>query len=192
MTAIPNPQRRSEKSHQAILAAALGLCAEKGYARVTVEAIAARAGVSKKTIYRWWPSKGAVLLEAVADAVVTHTPFPDTGDLATDLHTHMSGIVKLLSSPPLGPAYSGILSEMGHDDALARAVDEELVGPRVEAAVGRLRSAQRQGELRPGADLGLAVEMLYGPVYYRHVLRRPPPSSERIASLIGHVLRSFS
>ncbi|MEC4018439.1 TetR/AcrR family transcriptional regulator [Streptomyces sp. H27-D2] len=191
MIVTPNPQRRSEKSRQAILSAALELCTEKGYGRVTMESIAARAGVSKKTIYRWWHSKGAVLLEAVIEALVSVTPFPDTGDLEADLRTHMVGAVRLLTSPPFGPAYTGILAEMYHDDSLARAVNDQLVGPRAEAARDRLRSAQKQGRLPMDADLDLAVEMLYGPLYYRNALRKPPHTVERHALLAEHVLRAL-
>lgn len=167
------------------------LCTEKGYGRVTVEAIAARAGVSKKTIYRWWPSKGAVLLEAFTEALVGATPFVDTGDIAADLRTHINSAVKLMSSPPYGPAYAGILSEMHHDDDLAVAVREQLVDPRFERAVGRLRSAQEQGQVPADADLPLAVEMLYGPVYYRHVLRKPAQDDATVVALVAHVLRSL-
>ncbi|KPC79332.1 MULTISPECIES: TetR/AcrR family transcriptional regulator [Streptomyces] len=191
MITSPSSVRRSERSRRATLDAALELCTEKGYGRVTVEAIAARAGVSKKTIYRWWPSKGAVMLEAFAEAFVGATPFVDTGDIAADLRTHINAAVRVVSTPPYGPAYAGILSEMHHDDDLARAVLEQLVGPRVEAAVGRLRRAQEQGQVPAGADLPLAVEMLYGPVYYRHVLRRPAQDEATVAALVSHVLRSL-
>ncbi|CAM5262418.1 hypothetical protein SCALM49S_08862 [Streptomyces californicus] len=162
------------------------LCTERGYGHVTIEAIAAAAGVSKKTIYRWWPSKGAVLLEAFTDALVDATPFVDTGDIGADLRTHVAGAVKLLSVPPFGPAYAGILSELHHDDRLAQQLREQLVDPRVEEAIGRLRSAQDRGQIPPGADLPLAVEMLYGPVYYRHVLRKPIQDGETIATLVAH------
>ncbi|MER5556102.1 TetR/AcrR family transcriptional regulator [Streptomyces sp. NPDC002793] len=192
MITPPSTLRRSERSRRATLDAALELCTEKAYGRVTVEAIAARAGVSKKTIYRWWPSKGAVLLEAFAEVFIGATPFVDTGDIAADLRTHINGAVKLVSTPPYGPAYSGILSEMHHDDALARAVREQLVDPRFEAAVGRLRRAQDQGQIPAGADLRLAVELLYGPVYYRHVLRKPAQDEATVAALVSHVLRSLS
>ncbi|MGC5410153.1 TetR/AcrR family transcriptional regulator, partial [Streptomyces sp. DT225] len=80
MNTSPSSLRRSESSRRATLQAALDLCTERGYGRVTVEAIAARAGVSKKTIYRWWPSKSAVLLEAFTEMLVSATPFVDTGD----------------------------------------------------------------------------------------------------------------
>ncbi|MFF2328226.1 MULTISPECIES: TetR/AcrR family transcriptional regulator [unclassified Streptomyces] len=183
--------RRSERSRRATLEAALDLCTEKGYGRVTIEAIAARAGVSKKTIYRWWPSKSAVMLEAFTDALVGSTPFVDTGDVAADLRANVAGAVKLLSTPPYGPAYAGILSEVHHDDALAETVRTKLIDPRFDEAVARLRRAQEQGQVPPGADLPLAVEMLYGPVYYRHVLRKPVQDEETIRALVDHVLRSL-
>ncbi|MEV1044521.1 TetR/AcrR family transcriptional regulator [Streptomyces sp. NPDC049916] len=191
MITPPNSARRSEQSRRAILRAALDLCTERGYGHVTIEAIAARAGVSKKTIYRWWPSKGAVLLEAFTDALVDATPFEDTGDIGADLRKHAAGAVNLLSVPPFGPAYAGILSELHHDDVLARALREQLVDPRVEQAAERLRSAQRAGQIPPDADLYLAVEMLYGPLYYRHVLRKPAQDEETITALVAHVLRAL-
>ncbi|MFF4187954.1 TetR/AcrR family transcriptional regulator [Streptomyces sp. NPDC001691] len=187
----PGSRRRSEKSRQATLAAALGLCAENGYGKVTIEAIAARAGVSKKTIYRWWPTKGAVLLDAVTELVVSDSPFPDTGDIEADLRTHIGSLVRLFTSPVVGPAYSGILSEVLHDERLARAVNDELVIPRVALVYERLRGAQGQGQLPPDADLPLAVEMLYGPLYYRHALGRPLPGPERIETLVDHVMRAL-
>ncbi|WP_393059864.1 TetR/AcrR family transcriptional regulator [Streptomyces sp. LN549] len=191
MITSPSSLRRSESSRRATLEAALDLCTEKGYGRVTVEAIAARAGVSKKTIYRWWPSKSAVLLEAFTEALTIATPFADTGDIAEDLRAHVAGAVKFLAEPPFGPAYAGILSELHHDEELAETVRTQLIDPRFEAAVGRMRGAQEQGQIPPGADLRLAVEMLYGPVYYRHVLRKPMQDAETVAALVTHVLRSL-
>ncbi|MER5495986.1 MULTISPECIES: TetR/AcrR family transcriptional regulator [unclassified Streptomyces] len=191
MITSPSSLRRSERSRRATLEAALELCTEKGYGRVTVEAIAARAGVSKKTIYRWWPSKSAVILEAFTEALVGTTPFADTGDIAADLRSNVMGAVRLISTPPFGPAYSGILSEMHHDDALTEIVRSKLIAPRCEEAVDRLRRAQEQGQIPPDADLPLAVEMLYGPMYYRHVLRMPIQDEEEIAALVAHVLRAI-
>ncbi|MGW2177208.1 TetR/AcrR family transcriptional regulator [Streptomyces sp. NPDC001732] len=191
MITSPSSLRRSERSRRATLEAALELCTEKGYGRVTVEAIAARAGVSKKTIYRWWPSKSAVILEAFTEALVDATPFADTGDIAADLRSNVMGAVKLISTPPFGPAYSGILSEMHHDDVLTEAVRSKLIDPRFEQAVARLRRAQEQGQIPPDADLPLAVELLYGPMYYRHVLRKPIQDEAEIAALVAHVLRAI-
>ncbi|MGW0669103.1 TetR/AcrR family transcriptional regulator [Streptomyces sp. NPDC002746] len=191
MITSPSSLRRSESSRRATLEAALDLCTERGYGRVTVEAIAARAGVSKKTIYRWWPSKSAVLLEAFTEALVQAAPSADTDDIAADLRTHVNGAVGVLSVPPFGPAYAGILSELHHDDELAETVRTQLIEPRFEEVVVRLRVAQERGQIPPGADLRLAVEMLYGPVYYRHVLRKPMQDPEAVALLVDHVLRSM-
>lgn len=191
MITSPSSLRRSESSRRATLEAALDLCTEKGYGRVTVEAIAARAGVSKKTIYRWWPSKSAVLLEAFTEALVQANPSADTGDIAADLRAHVAGAVGVLFVPPYGPAYAGILSEVHHDDELAETVRTQLIEPRFEEVVTRLRVAQERGQIPPGADLRLAVEMLYGPVYYRHVLRKPMQDPEAVAALVDHVLRSL-
>ncbi|MGN5634992.1 TetR/AcrR family transcriptional regulator [Streptomyces sp. AC154] len=191
MITSPSSLRRSESSRRATLEAALELCTERGYGRVTVEAIAARAGVSKKTIYRWWPSKSAVLLEAFTEALVQAAPSADTDDIAADLRTHVNGAVGVLSVPPFGPAYAGILSELHHDDELAETVRTQLIEPRFEEVVVRLRVAQERGQIPPGADLRLAVEMLYGPVYYRHVLRKPMQDPEDVAVLVDHVLRAL-
>ncbi|MFJ4901671.1 TetR/AcrR family transcriptional regulator [Streptomyces sp. NPDC088727] len=191
MITSPSSLRRSESSRRATLEAALDLCTERGYGRVTVEAIAARAGVSKKTIYRWWPSKSAVLLEAFTEALVQAAPSADTDDIAADLRTHVNGAVGVLSVPPFGPAYAGILSELHHDDELAETVRTQLIEPRFEEVVVRLRVAQERGQIPPGADLRLAVEMLYGPVYYRHVLRKPMQDPEAVGLLVDHVLRSL-
>ncbi|MFE6662980.1 TetR/AcrR family transcriptional regulator [Streptomyces sp. NPDC057697] len=191
MITSPSSLRRSERSRKATLEAALELCTEKGYGRVTVEAIAARAGVSKKTIYRWWPSKSAVILEAFTEALVGTTPFADTGDIAADLRDNLAGAAKLVSTPPYGPAYAGILSEMHHDDALAQTVRAKLVDPRCDEAVARLRRAQEQGQIPQDADLPLVVEMLYAPMYYRLVLRKPMRDEGEIAALVTHVLRAI-
>ena len=94
----PDPARRNERSRRAILAAAIALIGELGYDQVSIEAIAKRAGVGKQTIYRWWPSKGAVVLEALDDSLATVVDFPDTGDIVEDLRTQMHGVTQLLGS----------------------------------------------------------------------------------------------
>lgn len=141
MTKPPNPQRRSQRSHDAILAAALELCAEEGCGRVTIEGIAARAGVSKKTIYRWWPSKGAVVLEALHEAADIAAPHPDTGDLATDMRTQLAAVIGFLSPPSRAPL-TGLIADALGDPELAAPVRERLIRPRIEEFVQRMRRAQ--------------------------------------------------
>jgi len=190
MPAHPNPQRRSEASRRAILDAALQLCAELGYRRVTIEAIAAHAGVSKKTIYRWWPSKGAVVLEAVDDMANLVAEHPDTGDLATDLHTQLTAVIGLLT-PSSTSAVVGLIAEALQDEELAHALRERVIRPRIEAFNSRLEKAQRDGQLAADADFDVALDLVYGPVYHRLVFHLGQPDADELRTLIAHALRAF-
>jgi AcrR family transcriptional regulator len=189
MTGPPNPQRRNEASRRAILDAALQLCAETGYRRVTIEAIAAHAGVSKKTIYRWWPSKGAVVLEAVDDMANLVAEFPDTGDLAADLHTQITAVIRLLT-PPQTSAITGLIAESLQDEALARDL-RRLIQLRIEAFNRRLEKAQRDGQLAADADFDVAVDLVYGPIYHRLVYHIGQPDSDELRKLLAHALRAL-
>ena len=191
MPESPNPQRRSEASRQAILGSALQLCAEVGYGRLTVEAIAAHAAVSKKTIYRWWPSKGAVVLEALDDTMTAVADHPNTGDLTADLCTQLSGVIELLT-PPSRSAAVGLIAEALHDDALAQELRERIVRPRIANFEQRMRQAQADGELAADADLDVALDLIYGPVFHRLVLHLGMPDAAQLRSLVEHALRGIS
>ncbi|MFW5418163.1 TetR/AcrR family transcriptional regulator [Nocardiopsis sp. CNT-189] len=190
----PDPQRRSEKSRRAILDASLDLCAEQGYGPVTVEAIAARAGVSKKTIYRWWPSKGAVVLEALDEAAAPAADFPDTGDLRADLQTQMEGLLRdLLGDPRFSRALIGLIADTHHDADLAHGLKETLFQPRTDDGLARLAKAREAGQISPDADADLALELLYGPIYYRLLLHQGDlQSSAEIRALIDHTMRALA
>ncbi|MBC9717776.1 TetR/AcrR family transcriptional regulator [Streptomyces sp. TRM66268-LWL] len=192
MTSTPNPQRRSEKSHRATLAAAMDLCSEHGYGNVTVEAIAARAGVSKKTIYRWWPTKGAVVLEAMVGIAGDATQFPDTGDITADLCTQMTAVLDHVMTGPRAAVYAGIIAETQHDAALARDLRTQLLAPRIAAARDRLLVARAHGQLAADADVDMAVDLLYGPLYYRLLLHLGTYSHDRLRSHIERVLSAFA
>ncbi|GAB3095861.1 TetR/AcrR family transcriptional regulator [Isoptericola nanjingensis] len=183
---------RSEASRRAILDASLDLCGEHGYGAVTVEAIAARAGVSKKTIYRWWPSKGAVVLEALDDAANPSADFPHTDDLRADLVEQMEGLLRgLLADRRFGRALVGLIADTQHDPQLARGLVDDLYRPRVEDARQRLAVARDAGQLRADADLDLVIELLYGPVYYRLLLHQGElQTTDELRTLVDHVLRS--
>lgn len=191
MPASPNPQRRSEASRRAILDAALRLCAEAGYGRLTIEAIAASAGVSKKTIYRWWPSKGAVVLEALDDLATTVADHPDTGDLAADLRTQLTAVVELLT-PVERSAVVGLIAEALQDPQLADDLRERLIAPRIAQFKERMRRARAAGQLAASADLDVAVDLVYGPLYHRLVFHLGMPDQRRLAELIDHALRALN
>lgn len=149
---------------------------EVGYAKLTIEAIAARAGVGKQTIYRWWPSKGAVVFDALLamnagpDGVV----LPDTGDIERDLRTVLRATVEELLDPLTDATHRALTIEIQNDRDLATRLVERLLGPQMDATVDRLRVAQRAGQIRADVDLRVAVELLYGPIFHRWLLRTAP------------------
>lgn len=191
MPASPNPLRRNETSRRAILDAALHLCAEVGYGRLTIEAIAARAGVSKKTIYRWWPSKGAVVLDAVDAVASTVVHHRGTGDLVADLQEQVTAVIDLLT-PPSTSAVVGLIAEAFHDDEVAQGLRERLIRPRIDEFKERMRQAQRDGQFPADADLDVALDLVYGPLYHRLVFHLGMPDPDQLRSLLAHALAAFS
>ncbi|MEU5989262.1 TetR/AcrR family transcriptional regulator [Spirillospora sp. NPDC047418] len=191
MSKAPDPARRRESSRQAILAATGELCRQVGYGRLTIEAIAARAGVSKKTIYRWWPSKGAVVLELLDEIATVAAAPPDTGDLAADLHSMLTEVIGMLTPPHHSPG-TGVIAEALQDPDLARDLRERIIRPRIATFEQRLRRAQEAGQLHPDADLDIALDLLYGPLYHRMAFHLGMPDPAYLESLITHVLRALT
>ena len=183
----PDPLRRSESARRAVLSAALELCADRGYPSLTIEGIAARAGVSKKTIYRWWSSKGDVLLEAVIDVAAHTANHPNTGDLTEDLLTQLHAVIDLLT-PAHTSATTGIIAEALRDDDLARALRERLIEPNIVLFETRIQQAKDAQELPSDADARLLLDLLHGTLYHRLVFHLGMPSDEELRARIGVVL----
>ncbi|MFC6019352.1 TetR/AcrR family transcriptional regulator [Plantactinospora solaniradicis] len=188
----PDPTRRSERSRRAILGAAVELLGETGYNELTVEAIAARAGVGKQTIYRWWPGKGAVILDALADAAVdVDAQMPDTGDIRKDLYAIVRPTVAELADPRLSATSRALSIETLGDEALAEQVRDRLLRPQFDAVKDRLRAAQRANQVRADVDLDQAVELIFGPMYYRWMFRIGPLSEEYANDLVDLALAAL-
>ncbi|MFC8734030.1 TetR/AcrR family transcriptional regulator [Luteimicrobium sp. NPDC057192] len=190
MARTPDAARRSETSRQAVLAATAAICAESGYQRLTIEAIAARAGVGKMTIYRWWPSKGAIVLDLLDQAAAVGIDPPDTGDLAADLRSLLVEVIDILTPLDSSPAI-GLLAESLHDCALSRQVHERLIRPRIATFEQRLRRAQEVGQLPPDVDLAVALDLLYGPIYHRLAVHLDMPDDDHLDALVAHTLRAL-
>jgi AcrR family transcriptional regulator len=187
----PNPERRSERARKAILAAALELSEDPGFQATSVEAIAKRAGVGKQTIYRWWPSKGAVVLEALHEMAGATLTFPDTGDVVADLNTQMTEVARFLASTAGGPL-AGLIGAAQSEPALAKAMIETVFQPRITACLERLRAAQRQGQLRADVDIEEVMELLYGPLYYRLLLRTRAITDHQPAEILDLVFKGLA
>jgi len=170
----PLASRRRESSRLAILDAALTLCREEGYAKLSVEAIATRAGASKQTIYRWWPSKGAVLLEALEQEVAGSATVPDTGDVVADMRTVIGNLIKRHADPNFGPHVAALIAESQQDPALGLDALERFVRGRRRPLVERLRRAQRLGQLPESLDPEAILEVVFGALYHRLLLRSGP------------------
>jgi AcrR family transcriptional regulator len=183
----PDPTRRNARAHAAILEATRELIGSIGYDRMSIEGIAAAAGVGKQTIYRWWPSKAAVVLDAWAPEV-QHLIFPNTGDLAADLKTELKSASDLSNDLNFGPSFRALVAESQHDQTLATQLLERIFWPRVKAAKERLRAAQDDGQLAAAIDLDLAVDLLYGAFYYRYLLRAAALSHEHAEAVVDAVL----
>ncbi len=184
LASTPDPARRNEGSRRAILAAAIALIGELGYEQVSIEAIAQRAGVGKQTIYRWWPSKGAVVLEALDESLGTVVDFPDTGDIVEDLRTQMKGVTQLFGATEVGPVTQGLVAAAQSDPALSRAHIEQVIEPASVACRERIALAQERGEMRADADRQALVDLLYGAIYYRLLLHTRPLEPEQIDAVL--------
>src|SRR3954467_3442146 len=114
-----NRHGRSELARQAVLEAADDLLVAKGFAGVTMEGIAARAGVAKQTVYRWWPSKTDVLVDAFLQDLAEEATPPDHGDLALDLRAHLRQLARFLGESDPGAVFRALIAQTQHDPAFA-------------------------------------------------------------------------
>ena len=188
----PDPARRNERSRLAILTATADLLGEVGYTKLAVEAIAARAGVGKQTIYRWWPDKGAVVLDAYLALVGADQDlaFPDSGDLEADLRLVLGLMVDSLAEPVFEQRYRALLTAIQDNPELAAALLDRLLKPWLEATKERLRAAQQAGQIGD-VNLEVAAELLYGTVYYRWLLRTAPISRQYLDAVVAMTLRAL-
>ncbi|MFE6842349.1 TetR/AcrR family transcriptional regulator [Streptomyces sp. NPDC057686] len=190
----PDPARRSDRSRRAILDAALALVGEVGYNKLTIEAIAARAGVGKQTIYRWWPSKAAVLLDASlalagdAETEGGWTGFPDTGDLAADLKLVLRVTVDQFNDEKYEAPVRALTAAGATDPELGKRFTEQLLEPQLALYEARLRAAREAGQLAADVDLRLTVEMLVGPLTYRWLMQTGPLTHAFTDGLVDRVL----
>lgn len=190
MTPAPNPDLRNQRSHRAILDAALELSIRDGYAKVTVEAIAAAAGVGKQTIYRWWPSKASVVLEALNDCTGPAGRVPDTGDVAADIATAAQAVMRMLETG-LGTVWRGLIADAQCDERLAEDLRTTFFEPRIARWQERLERAVAAGELRPDAPTRTMVELLFGPIYYRLLLNTDRLDPENIDIRVDFLLNGL-
>lgn len=166
--AAPNRGRpRSEKARHAILAAAAELLLLRGLGAVSMDAVAERAGVSKATIYRWWPSKEMLALDALLDWAATSSPARDTGSLRGDLLALVRPWVREITRQPFGRVIAALLTEAQSDPEFAEAYRTRFVEARREAMRAAFARASERGDVPADLDVEVAVDLIYGPRYHR-------------------------
>lgn len=196
----PNPTRRSQRSRRAIYDSALALVVEVGYPRTTIEGIAARAGVGKQTIYRWWASKADVLMEAFLDlgeqaaraAGQEGVAVPDTGDVAADLKAVLRATVDELCDPAFEAPSRALAAEGVVDEQVGREFVTKLLEPSLQLYADRLRAAQDAGQVRPDVDPRIALELFVSPLAQRWLQRTAPISHEYTDTLVDYALHGLA
>jgi AcrR family transcriptional regulator len=167
----PPGRPRSEESRQAILRSTLKLLREPGgFADLGIEAIAADAGVSKATVYRWWPTKAALVADAFSASAAEELRFPDTGSVISDMSLQMRRLIHIFRSPR-GKVVAALLAGGQSDPGLIEAFRERFLWPRRRQAYKTLQRGIDRGELPQGSDLDLILDSLYGPIYMRFLIR---------------------
>jgi AcrR family transcriptional regulator len=183
-TASESPKRgrpRSEKARNAILEAAAALLLAHGLEAASMGAVAERAGVSKATIYRWWPSKQMLALDALFGCADARTPTRDTGTLRGDLLALVRPLVREIGSRPFARVIAALVSEAQSDPVFAKAYRTHFVDPRREAMRAAFARAAERGEVAADLDVEVEVDLMYGSVYHR-LLHGHAALSDRFAS----------
>ena len=181
-------RRPAGEVRAAALTATAALLFESGLRAVTFDKVAARARVSKMTLYRWWPSPGALALDAYFAATEPELGFTDTGDIAHDLRAQLHAFVGFLTSERQGNAIRELVGAAQTDSELAAAMTERYTDPRRALAVELLGAAQARGDLRTDVDPEVLVDQLWGACYHRLLLPARPLTSEFTDQLVGNLL----
>jgi AcrR family transcriptional regulator len=183
-------RQRSTESEQAILAATLQLLKEKPLREITIEAIARKAGVGKMTIYKWWPSKAYVALDAFRKTITKMIVAPDTGDTERDLtellHSSMSSY-----SSATGRIFGQFLAECQTDPEFAALFRERFLKPRREATREILCRAVKRGEIDQSLDQETIIDLIFGPMVFRLMAGHGPLNKAEADAMISILLRGI-
>jgi AcrR family transcriptional regulator len=178
---------RSERARLAILEAAADLLVEGGLTAATMESIAARAGVSKGTIYKWWPSRGAVAIDSYFYRYKQTLVFEDTGDVGRDLAAQIRVLIDAFRGRA-GALMAELIGQAQRDPILAEMVRTRWLKPRRDETTRVLQRSIDRGELRPDTDIPALMDQLYAPLYFRLTMQHEPLDDSLADTLVHTVL----
>ena len=184
-------RRRSEQSRTAVLRATSELINEVGLRAMTTDEIAGRSGVSKATIYKWWPNKYAVAVEAFLSDMATVSADPDTGSAHDDFRRTLRGLMRFYRSKT-GRAYAQLVGEAQFDPQIGVALRDNLVASRREIMRAILRRGIARGELRPDVDPEVAIDLIFGPAMYRLVAGHAPLNAASADAIVDAAMRGLA
>ena len=179
---------RSQEADRAILAATVGLLAERGLAAMSIEEVAVRAGVSKATIYRRWPSKGLLALDAFVASFSAQQPLPDTGTLRGDLEAALGAWVRSVTRTAMGPMLTGLIAEAQHDPELRGAWRDRVLEPLRRHRRIMLDRAIARGEIAASVDREVVLDLIFGAAEHRLLLGHLPLSDDFVVSVVDVIL----
>jgi AcrR family transcriptional regulator len=182
------PQRRNEDARLAVLGAADELLIERGFGGVTVEGIAARAGVSKQTIYRWWPSKVDILLDTLVEEADRRLKIAEDGPVVDAVRGYLRALARFLAKEDAGVVLLALLGEAQHDAETATLFHERYLDPRRARERALLKRGVAAGELPAGLNLDATLDSLIGPIVYR-ALTGAKVSRPFVDALVDRVLQ---
>jgi len=179
---------RSQEADRAILTATLDLLASRGLAAMSIEEIAARAGVGKATIYRRWSSKGLLALDAFVAAFAEQQPLPDTGTLRGDLIAALTAWVRAVTRTSMGPMLAGLVAEAQHDEELRAGWRDRVLEPLRSQHRIMLDRAIARGEIAASVDRDVILDLFFGAAEHRLLLGHLPITGEFIAEVVDTIL----
>ena len=191
----PPGRPRSEESRQSILRSTLKLLKQSGgLPELSIEAVAADANVGKTTVYRWWPTKAALVADAFSASADQELRFPNTGSVYTDISLQMRGLIRIFRSPR-GRIVAALLAGGQSDPELLAAYRDRFLWPRRRQAYETLQRGVDRGELPAGSDFDLILDALYGPILMRFLIQHVKLEenfADEICGLVLHGLKRRS
>jgi AcrR family transcriptional regulator len=181
-TARPPGRPRSVLADKAIQDATIDLLVEQGFEAMSMEGVAARAGVGKTTIYRRWDSKEDLVVDAMAACHLAPVEDPDTGSLREDLVHLLTLFQQTAVTTPVGRVFPRIVAEVANGSALGRLYSRRVIEPRRQMLRAILARGVDRGDLPAGTDLELGIELIMGPVMLRRLFGKVPTRGVRALS----------
>jgi AcrR family transcriptional regulator len=179
---------RSQEADRAILTATAELLADRGLSAMSIEEVAARAGVGKTTIYRRWPSKGLLALDAFVTSFREAQPPNDTGTLRGDLLAALHAWVRAVTQTPMGPMLTSLIAEAQHDPELRGAWRDRVLEPlRVQHRIMLDRAIER-GEIPASVDRDVVLDLFFGAAEHRLLLGHLPITDDFIGKVVDVIL----